>query len=647
MKHLRILITSALLFAAFVAVSSVVQVPRAHADSGSSVLAVGGALNEGQALGSTNGLYYALLQTDGNFVVYGPTGALWSDHIKDFFGPNHLLFQSDGNLVAYLWNNYPLWATSTQGTGAAYLIMQDDGNLVMYTSNNTPVWATNTSQPVPVPPPDPVPPSLLSQAESSTFTLGRDGGISVPIPTLNEDFWIFGDTPEATLSYGTNPVGPSVLGRGQFLNEGQAISSPNGLYMALLQADGNFVLYGPNGPMWADHIKDYFGPNHLVFQADGNLVAYLWNNYPLWATGTSGSGATYMVLQNDGNLVMYDASNHPVWATNTSQPTNPPMKWSITGFITNATAAEQSLSGVTNSVPQSLSEVGGLSQFMSTPTDLYVPNTSTPCTAGSNGVIYPARWVAGATLLPPSSSSTTLLITYDEVCVMGSGFYPEGWGYALYNASTNQMMSYNTVFAPQPGAGPDYIHTTIGQPVVDPHLDPVTHQPTTIDFYEMCTTSNTNGCRSTLSYSQIAISSLTAAQPDLASMKAALQSPSGSNPTGTLTTLPNPTGVTTTWNPFLMDVHSTLDNSEYYMVEQTDLYGHYTLFKSSNPTSGWTAYSSGVLPNCTKISTGQYCYAVAVHPEIGSNSLYVSYFDPAAGPDPGLGHLVVVSLPNG
>jgi hypothetical protein len=633
MKHLRFFISLITLCALCMAIGVVGRSAPASAGAGTSVLNVGEVLNEGQALVSANGLYTAVLQGDGNFVLYGPNGPLWADGIKDYFGPNHLVFQGDGNLVAYLWNGYPLWATGTDRTGAQYMILQDDGNLVMYTANNKPVWATNTSQGTsapakPVAPADPIPPSLLAQEESSTFTLGRDGGISVPIPALNQDFWIFGDTPIGTLSYGPAPTNPSTMSLGQVLNEGQALSSSNGLYTAVLRGDGNFVLYGPNGPMWADHINDYFGPNHLVFQGDGNLVAYLWNNYPLWATNTSGSRASYLILQNDGNLVMYTANNRPVWSTNTSQPSNPPMRWGLAGFISNATAATQSLSSVTNAVPQSLSEVGGLSQFMSSPTDLYVPNTSKPCTAGSNGVIYPARWVAGATLLPPTSSSTTLLITYDEVCVMGSGDYPEGWGYALYNASTNQMMSYNTVFAPQPGAAPDYIHTTIGQPVLDPN-------GTTVDFYQMCTDSNTSNCRSTFSYDQVPLADLLSATSVASDM------------TSSRTHMAPPSGTVTSWSPFLIDVHPTTDGSQYYMVEQTDTNGHYTLLKSSSPTSGWTAYSSGTLPNCTNISSGQYCYAVAVHPEIGTNSLYVSYFDPLAGPYPGFGHLVVISLPQG
>jgi hypothetical protein len=625
MKYFRLLTTSLLFVAGLTLVGGLFHATSSKAAAGSSVLNAGETLTEGQMLNSPDGRYHAVLQTDGNFVVYGPTGALWWDGLRNTYGANTIVMQSDGNLVAYLWNGLPLWNAGTMGSGGSMLAMQDDGNLVVYTASGKPVWSTGTSQTTLATPPDQVPPSLLAQEESSTLTLGRDGGISIPIPALNEDFWIFGDTPIATYGSGVTSSNSSILSSGHLLNEGQALTSSNGLYTAVLQTDGNFVVYGPNGAMWADMIFDHFGPNHVVMQPDGNLVAYLWTGFPLWNSGTMGSGGANLVMQNDGNLVIYAGNGKPVWSTHTAQP-SAPAAWRLTGFIENATAATQSLSSLTNAIPQSLSEVGGLSQFMQPPSGLTIPNTTTPCTAGSNGVLYPARWVAGATLLPPSSSSTTILIAYDNVCVMGSGYYPEGWGYVLYDAAGGQMGTYHDVFMSN---SPDYIHTTIGQLVVDPN-------GTSVDFYQMCTISNTNGCRSSLSYDQIPIN-------DLVNNPAAVASDFPAHPPQ----LSRSDGGS--WNPFLIDVRAASSTGPYYMIEQTDLNGSYVMLKSSSPTSGWTAYASGTLPNCATINTAQFCYAVAVHPEIQSSGsqLYLTYFDPAAGPDPGFGHLVVTPIPRG
>lgn len=61
----------------------------------------------------------------------------------------------------------------------------------------------------------------------------------------------------------------------------------------------------------------------LLMQSDGNLVLY--ENFsttrkPVWASNTDGKGGTYAVIQHDGNLVIYRPNGSgvaPVWATNT------------------------------------------------------------------------------------------------------------------------------------------------------------------------------------------------------------------------------------------------------------------------------------------------------------------------------------------
>jgi hypothetical protein len=107
-----------------------------------SVLRTNGSLTEGQSLVSSTG-YRAVLQTDGNFVIYSPTGRpLWADGVNNFYGPNYLVVQADGNLVDYLWNGRPLWSTRTSGANA-FLVLQPDGNLVLY-SGTRPLWATGT-----------------------------------------------------------------------------------------------------------------------------------------------------------------------------------------------------------------------------------------------------------------------------------------------------------------------------------------------------------------------------------------------------------------------------------------------------------------------------------------------------------------------
>ncbi len=97
-------------------------------------------LVENTSIQSPNGQYTLVLQTDGNLVVYGPSGATWSD---DTYGlPSaQALMQSDGNFVVYGPSNQVYWQSQTGGHPGASIFMQNDGNLVIYDTNGTPLWA--------------------------------------------------------------------------------------------------------------------------------------------------------------------------------------------------------------------------------------------------------------------------------------------------------------------------------------------------------------------------------------------------------------------------------------------------------------------------------------------------------------------------
>ena len=90
---------------------------------------------QNQSLFSPSHTYEARMQSDGNLVVYGPNGSVWSSNTR---GPNaRLVMQSDGNLVIYS-DSGVLFTTNTQNRGGQRITMQDDGNLVMYGSSA--VW---------------------------------------------------------------------------------------------------------------------------------------------------------------------------------------------------------------------------------------------------------------------------------------------------------------------------------------------------------------------------------------------------------------------------------------------------------------------------------------------------------------------------
>jgi hypothetical protein len=113
----------------------------------------------------------------------------------------------------------------------------------------------------------------------------------------------------------------NTLGPGESLRVGDTLITKNGEFRLTLQTDGNLVLYWipQNTPTWASVITCHKRVTHAIMQTDGNFVIYD-GNAPLWATNTSNQPGASLVLQDDGNLVIYDVQNRTLWATNTFTP---------------------------------------------------------------------------------------------------------------------------------------------------------------------------------------------------------------------------------------------------------------------------------------------------------------------------------------
>ncbi len=217
-------------------------------------------LYPGQSILSSNGSYTLTMQTDGNLVINTPRGPIWGSGTNGH-SIAYLYMQGDGNLVMYGTDGRPFWASNTPNNGASSLVMQTDGNLVIYNSNNSPVWSTGTNQNI-----------------------------------MNT---------------------PSTLTTGTRLTPGSDIMSPNGNYRAVMQSDGNFVIYSRAHALWGTS-TDGKGVAFIGVQSDGNVVIYSSSLHPLWASSTNGHNGSTLVMQDDGNLVIYDANNHPVWGSGTN-----------------------------------------------------------------------------------------------------------------------------------------------------------------------------------------------------------------------------------------------------------------------------------------------------------------------------------------
>lgn len=121
-----------------------------------------------------------------------------------------------------------------------------------------------------------------------------------------------------------NPY-PDMLLSGQALypnkppNPNQLISM-NGQFTLIMQQDGNLVLYytptssTQRTKIWATNTAGR-AVREALMQTDGNFVLYDYTPMPLWSSNTAGYPGSYLVLQNDGNLVIYKPI--AVWATGT------------------------------------------------------------------------------------------------------------------------------------------------------------------------------------------------------------------------------------------------------------------------------------------------------------------------------------------
>ncbi|MFF8382859.1 trypsin-like serine protease [Streptomyces kanasensis] len=232
-------------------------------------LAPGQRLLPGQMLASNHVKF--VMQTDGNLVAYHNAGggALWASGTYGNPGA-YAVMQHDGNLVVYGKDGSPstgggLWSTRTHGNEGAFAALQSDGNLVVYARPTTggagsALWHSDTwMRDSKVVAGKRLMPGAWAQSARAVLLMDALGRLSLRDRTTGKELWTVG---------GHHP----------------------GAY-ALMQTDGNFVLYAKDG-----------GPTQ---------------GGALWNTGTFSAGS-HLLLQDDANLVLYGPDGKALWATHTS-----------------------------------------------------------------------------------------------------------------------------------------------------------------------------------------------------------------------------------------------------------------------------------------------------------------------------------------
>ncbi|HET9284477.1 MAG TPA: hypothetical protein VFR24_21190, partial [Candidatus Angelobacter sp.] len=102
----------------------------------------GGRINANQCIVSPHGQYMLYMDPNGNFYIYDIAHGTGTWGANTYGHPGaYALMQSDGNLVVYDANNNFLWMSGTNGTNAERLDMEDDGRIIIYKS----AWNSGTS----------------------------------------------------------------------------------------------------------------------------------------------------------------------------------------------------------------------------------------------------------------------------------------------------------------------------------------------------------------------------------------------------------------------------------------------------------------------------------------------------------------------
>lgn len=93
-------------------------------------------------------------------------------------------------------------------------------------------------------------------------------------------------------------------------------TTSNGGYSLVIEGDGGLVHYNQGNALWrSGSAGNPAGSYRAIMQTDGNLVVYDNSGNALWSTGTYGTGNGFncAVVQTDSNFVVYDQDCNAQW----------------------------------------------------------------------------------------------------------------------------------------------------------------------------------------------------------------------------------------------------------------------------------------------------------------------------------------------
>jgi hypothetical protein len=115
--------------------------------------------------------------------------------------------------------------------------------------------------------------------------------------------------------------GVRFLTAGEVLDAGHQLEAPSTLFVAVMGADGDFVVYRTDdrSRVWSSGTAGH--PDaQLAMQDDGDVVIRAASGARLWRSATDAHPGAFMEVRDDGQLVIRDFYRTPVWTSTTSAP---------------------------------------------------------------------------------------------------------------------------------------------------------------------------------------------------------------------------------------------------------------------------------------------------------------------------------------
>ncbi|MGW8504298.1 hypothetical protein [Streptomyces sp. CLCI03] len=223
-----------------------------------------------------------------------------------------LVMQADGNLVLYVQDpsgtgtRHPLWNSGTYGNPGAYALMQEDGNFVVYKKDGGPdkggaLWATKTWG--------------TAQAKAR---LEADGEFTV---WGNEGAWVKWSSMTHEESPMLCTPGPGAPYRDWL---GGSFAQSASVYLVLQEDRNLVMYRKRDGAaIWNSASYGSDKPVVLQVEASGDVgLRQYYTHAWAWHTGTENNRGAYALLQDDGNFVVYAKDGGPgkggaLWSSGT------------------------------------------------------------------------------------------------------------------------------------------------------------------------------------------------------------------------------------------------------------------------------------------------------------------------------------------